>query len=134
MSANKWYISDILDKYDEKVGRNLDRIGVFIQAKVVDSFGAGGAPGSGGTKGQVHSQPGEPPFVQTGTLRRSIIYKREGTTLHVGSSLQPQNSEHSYAWYMEYGTPLGMIAARPYLRPAVRNNKDMIKKMIAGGA
>lgn len=133
MSANRWYISDVVKNVDDKIGRNLDHIGVFIQGEIVKSFGSGGAPGSGGTKGKIHSSPGEPPFVQTGTLRRSITFKRDGNSLLVGSSLQPQGgSKYSYAWLLEMGSPLGQLAARPYLRPAVNNNKNIIKKMLAG--
>jgi len=80
-----------------------------------------------------HSLPGEPPFVQTGMLRRSITFMREGAKkLLVGSSLKPQGGQHSYAWLLEMGSPGGQLAARPYLRPAVRKNKRTILKMIAG--
>ena len=79
---------------------------------------------------QHHSKPGDPPFVQTGTLRRSITYVVEGAkSVLVGSSLKPQGDSPSYAWLLEMGSPLGQLAARPYLRPAVRNNKAEILKM-----
>ena len=129
---NKWNIGEMIKKVDEKVGKNLDRVGVYLQGEIVNSFGSGGTPGSGGTRGKVHSSPGEPPYVQTGTLRRSITFQREGTRLLVGSSLKPQGSDHSYAWYLEMGS--GRMAPRPYLRPAVRKNKGTIRDMVAGRA
>jgi hypothetical protein len=129
---------------DARISRNLDSIGVFLQAEIVRSFGSPSAPDkdTGPTtptgrkttakrfrKGQ-HSLPGDTPFVQTGTLRRSITFQRDGTkTVLVGSSLQPQGGNPSYAWMLEMGSPGGQLAARPYLRPAVRKNKRKILKM-----
>ena len=131
-----------LKALEQRMGRNLDRIGVFVQGEVVRSFGSPLAPGADGPVTATgrettakrfrmarHSKPGDPPFVQTGTLRRSITFKREGKTVFVGSSLKPQGGNPSYAWMLEMGSPLGQLAARPYLRPAVRKNKDTILRM-----
>lgn len=141
-----WKADAYLKKVDAELGRNLDRVGVFLQGEIVRSFGSPGAPAEGGPRTPTgrkttakrfrsaqHSAPGEPPYVQTGTLRRSITFVREGAKkLLVGSSLQPQGNSHSYAWLLEMGSPGGQLAARPYLRPAVRKNKMTILKMIAG--
>ena len=144
-----WRIGEVIKRVNEGIGGNLDRVGVFLQRYVVNSFGSPAAPGEDGPttptgkkntakrfRQAQHSKAGEPPFVQTGTLRRSIAFHREGNTvLLIGSSLKPQGNEHSYAWLLEMGSPSGLHpAARPYLRPAVRNNKDLIRKMIAGKA
>ena len=84
-----------------------------------------------------HSKPGDPPFVQTGTLRRSITFvvfedlKRSRYVLRVGSSLKPlENQKHSYAWLLEMGSPGGQLAARPYLRPAVLNHKAEVSALL----
>jgi HK97 gp10 family phage protein len=141
-----WNADKVLKNIDQKLGRNLDAVGVMLQRKVVESFGSpsalpeGGAVNGRGKKisakkwrqGQ-HSKPGDPPFVQTGTLRRSITYERDGLRkLLVGSSLKPQGgSEHSYAFWLEMGG--SVRAAHPFLRPALRNNKAAILSILATG-
>jgi len=126
-----WKAKEVIDKVNRRLERNLDKVGVLLQRDIVMSFGSGGTPGSGGTKGRVHSKPGEPPYVQTGNLRRSITFQREGhSKLLVGSTLQPEGSTPSYAWLLEMGSPGGQLSARPYLRPALRKNKGLIKRML----
>ena len=142
----EWKGPEFVRKLDERLSRNLDSVGVFLQGEIVRSFGSPSAPPEGGAKTPVlgltmraktfragqHSKPGEPPFVQTGTLRRSITFAREGLRkLLIGSSLKPQRgADHSYAWLLEMGSPGGQLAARPYLRPAVRKNKRKILSML----
>lgn len=79
-------------------------------------------------RGMHHSQPGDPPFVQTGHLRRSITFNVSSDRVLIGSSLQPEGSDHSYAWYLEMGTT--KMEARPYLRPALDNNREAIKRIL----
>lgn len=138
-----WKAVEYKRNLDKRLEQNLDRIGVFLQGEIRQSFGSapplpdGGAVNGLGQKVSAkkwrekhHSAPGEPPYVQTGMLRRSISFQREGTKrLLVGSTLKPQGgSTHSYAFWLEIGCP--RMAARPYLRPAVKKNKRMILKMI----
>lgn len=138
-----WKGAAVLKKYQEDLGRNMDRVGIMLQREVVESFGnpppmpEEGATNKRGGKISAkrwrrthHSQPGETPFVQTGMLRRSIQYNLNGTKLLLGSTLQPQSSKHSYAWILEWGG--SRIAARPYLRPAVRKNRSLIVRMLCG--
>jgi hypothetical protein len=107
------------------------------------------------------SKPGEPPHVQTGMLKRSIRWVRTGTgSRRVGSSLKPQEGQsHSVALMMEYGTrphtivpvnakvlanrKLGVVFGkrvqhpgtdeRPYLRPALLNNRIRLRQMLGAG-
>ena len=138
-----WRGAEVLKKYREKLSRNMDRVGVTLQREVVQSFGnpppypEGGATTVEGNRISAkrwrrmhHSEPGDPPFVQTGMLRRSINYNVDGTKLLLGSTLKPQGSDHSYAWLLEWGSSI--MAARPYLRPAVRRNKSLIVRMLCG--
>lgn len=58
------------------------------------------------------SRPGEPPAVQTGRLKNSIVHKREAArswSVTVGAE---------YGAPLEFGT--AKMEARPFLRPAVR--------------
>ena len=58
------------------------------------------------------SRPGEPPHVQTGTLRRSIrATRRKFARWVVGAGV-------AYGTHLEFGTV--RMAARPWLRPALR--------------
>jgi HK97 gp10 family phage protein len=138
-----WKAVQAKKAFEERISKNLDRVGVFLQNEVRMSFGSPDAYPEGGIRNKrgkkisakkfrqmQHSQPDDPPFVQTGMLRRSISYQREGTKkLLLGSTLKPQNgSEHSYAFWLELGST--KMEARPYLRPAVRNNRRTILQMI----
>jgi HK97 gp10 family phage protein len=72
--------------------------GVALQQQMKDTFtNAGPSP----------SAPGNPPAIDTGTLRRSIqVNQKADNSVEVGSNLE-------YARYLEYGTT--KMAARPWL-------------------
>ena len=60
--------------------------------------------------------------VKTGNLRGSINFKVDSADeARVGTNVE-------YAPYVEYGTR--KMAAQPYLRPALDNNKKQIENMI----
>lgn len=73
------------------------------------------------------SLPGNPPAPDTGNLRASVHYTIEtsGQTIigRVGTDVE-------YGKMLEYGT--SKIAPRPWLKPALDNNKDFIEKTIRG--
>lgn len=79
-----------------------------------------------------HSAPGNPPYKQTGHLRRSIaweVLQRPGIIGRVGTNLK-------YGRYLELGTK--RLKARPYLRPGLRDATPairaiMLKRFPAGG-
>lgn len=81
------------------------------------------------TKAHHPSLPENPPAPDTGNLRESIRYEvhKEGKEVYgiVGSSQMDEN----YAVYTEYGTT--KMAPRPWLKPAMENNADFIKKTIS---
>jgi hypothetical protein len=80
-----------------------------------------------------HSLPGDPPFVQTGMLRRSITWAAPSKLVRlVGSSLKPQGNSGSYALCLEYGAPKINLKARPYLRPALARCKAALFRIISG--
>lgn len=84
------------------------------------------------TKPHHPSVAGNPPAVDTGTLRRSITYKVDENKLvgYVGSVLQ----NPPYGAYLEYGTTKDgkqVIKPRPWLRPAVKANLEEIKNLFA---
>ena len=146
MSAIVWYAKQVMDKVEAQVQQNMDKAAILLQGEIVKSFGSppvapeGWKPGRSKKsaekvwRGKQHSAPGEPPYVQTGMLRRSITWAAPTKLIRlVGSMLRPQgeSGSHSYAWYLEYGT--SKMAARPYLLPALRRLRATLFRIIATG-
>lgn len=101
-----------------QVVAGMERACLWVEGTVKRSFTFNGP-----------SKPGEPPAVDTGRLRSSITHdvKVEGDEVIglVGTATE-------YGLYLELGT--NKMAARPFLRPAVFNNKDEIIKQLQIGA
>lgn len=86
-----------------------------------------------GKKGHHPSLPGNPPAVDTGTLRRSITYEVDENNLvgYVGSNLK----NPPYGAYLEFGTTKDgkqIIKPRPWLKPATEKSMEKIKEIMAG--
>ena len=81
-----------------------------------------------GKHGHHPSLPGNPPAVDTGTLRRSVTYSvdEKNLTGYVGSVL----NDPPYGAYLEYGT--SRMKPRPWLKPATEKSMETIKKIMAG--
>jgi hypothetical protein len=75
-----------------------------------------------------HSRPGNPPYKQTGQLRRAVGYETFSGTLtgRVGVDL----SMASYAKALELGTR--RMAARPFLRSNLIRHAGTIRAIIGG--
>lgn len=69
----------------------------------------------------VESEAQENAPVDTGRLRNSITHEVEGGYAVIGTSVE-------YATHVELGT--SRSRAQPYLRPAIEENRDTIKKII----
>lgn len=71
------------------------------------------------------SRPGEPPYIETGTLTKSISHEtgKDGTYFYgrVGT-------KHDYGWFLEVGTR--NMAPRPWLRPALDNTTPRIRALL----
>lgn len=126
-------------------GGGLDAATQFGASKTRESMpGAGAAAihGTGGKKGTIvayiPSNPGQPPGVrsQGGNSER---LRDSQTNARVGPMRWAWGSNVSYARALEFGT--ADMPARPFLRPALRNNRDAIGRVfiarvrrIMGGA
>lgn len=134
-----WYGPKVMKQVEAQVSANLDRAAIYLVNDVVRSFG--NPPKEPDSKGGFKknsskswkrghpSSPGDPPNVQTGTLRRSITWASPSALVrYVGSSLK---GDPSYALCLEYGT--GKMLARPYLRPALARCKATLFRIIAFG-
>jgi len=138
-----FFAKKVKQDYEDKLSQRLDKASIMLVNDVVKSFGS--APPEPDKKGgfkknsskawkrKHHSMPGEPPFVQTGHLRRSITFDApDKLTRRVGSTLKPvEQGGHSYAYHLEVGT--SKMKARPYLRPAVLRNKKQIMEIVKNG-
>ena len=69
----------------------------------------------------VESEAQENAPVDTGRLRNSITHEVEGRFAVIGTPVE-------YAPHVELGT--SRSRAQPYLRPAIEENRDTIKKII----
>jgi len=79
---------------------------------------------------KARSRPGEPPFNQTGTLVGSIEYETARTVLGEFIGRVGPDDTAPYGIHLEYGTI--DVLPRPFLRPALDNKVEEIKKMISG--
>lgn len=108
--------------------RQLDIAATFLVAKVKESFGDSGiANATRGQREANRSKPGQPPHVQTANLKKSIAWdtprrniRRVGSTMNI--------SKGGYSLFLELGTT--KMAARPYLRPAVRKYRNQLRGIV----
>lgn len=112
----------------KQLGDNLEKAAIFYKGKVKEAINRSqDKEGTGlNTRGLDPSQPGEPPKKLTGFLQRSIAHamSSDRQQAFVGSNLD-------YSLYLEIGTV--KMAARPFLRRTLAENKDTIAKIIASG-
>lgn len=121
-----WFDKDkILAEMRKRVTAGVTKLGNATEEYIKRSFRSGPqilvAKRGGKTRGAnkkerrafARGKGGEPPFIQTGRLRRSItneiIQEAEEVLLRVGTNVK-------YAAHLEFGTK--KMAARPFLRPA----------------
>ena len=82
-----------------------------------------GAPGPG-----PHSLPGDPPRRQTSDLYNNVtavVGSHESAT----ESTRPSGAEEVPEW-LEYGTPGGKVAPRPYMRPAYERTLAEVDRIV----
>jgi HK97 gp10 family phage protein len=109
--------------------------GAEMESEIKNSMKTGGRLSSKGARGgkqRIHSQPNQPPFVQTGNLRASIGYllSKEGKNnlfLDIGA-IRKAKIEVTYAKALELGT--SKMAPRPYLMPVIKRHIDKWEKEI----
>jgi hypothetical protein len=121
------------------VMRNMTRAAIFVEGVIIRSLSVGQPVKrlkSGRLVGLGPSSPGQPPHVLMGGLRRSVTHK---VFKAFGNIVALVGSNMKYARRLE----LGFIGSdskgrmynqgpRPYLRPAVRNNRSAIMRFVMG--
>ena len=116
------YKTQFLASLTGGIVRILDEIGRDLERDIKTHFTGAGQPKAK----RRASLPGEPPAVQSGTLKGSITYEVDKTKLlvRVGTNLE-------YGKHLELGTH--KMAARPYIRPSFERKRREIRKMFKGG-
>ena len=108
-----WRGKQVVNKARKRAERNLDKAAEIVRSDIVSKF-PGGSIGN-------HAQPGGIPHVQTGHLKRNVNWKRNGPLRRaIGTGIGSASSV-GYAAALEYGSI--RMAARPYLRPALRRKR-----------
>lgn len=114
MAKVNWHGEKLKREIQAKCLKNMSTACLFLEKEIKESL-SGPSP----------SAPGEPPGVITGELRRSITHEIEkkptGVIGRVGSNKE-------YAIHLELGT--SKMAARPFLRPKLEENKKNIAKTL----
>ena len=120
-------LKSIADKIDEKIFEVVRKTTIDVNATAKKSMNMGGKSGGIIT----HSKPGEPPFVQTGTLRSNVVY--DVPSLQKGKEIIGKVGVRDivpYARALEYGYNARNLKARPYLRPALAKHTPEFEKNI----
>lgn len=118
-----WHGRELIAHVEDTIANRLEALGALMVADIRDDISE-----PAGTKPPfTPSAPGEPPHRRHGRLRRSITHEVQRgrvSILRVGTNLK-------YAKFLELGTR--KMAARPFLRPALRRAKRDIGRILRGG-
>jgi len=148
----KWYGDKLVSKMEKLQVQALKACGALLEREIKLSF----KPGTGNEYirgGKIHraSVPGQPPAVDTGRLRASITFNWSGSGRGRAPIQNPSKETKSndgvgepvagrhevvvvvgtnvkYGRYLELGTT--KIKPRPYLRPALENNRARLERII----
>jgi len=131
----RWNTKPFLAKLERHEQRQLDKAAITLQNYIKQSFGNSGVTGtrSGASKKERaanRSKLGNPPNIDTGNLKRNISFAKpvgRPSVRQVGTGIGNAKSV-GYAMYLEFGT--SRMWERPYLRPALINNRAKLKKIL----
>jgi len=131
--------SDAFLKRVEKAAESgLDRATLFVSTEMSESMPDAPVPtGEGGwkTRTNFHSAPGRPPWAQSGNLRRNLANGRVSRLKWAAGTIRgmtmTDDGKYNYGLLLEFGT--SKMAARPWARPAINNNRIRIGKEFIKG-
>lgn len=129
-SKPKWYGDHVKHEVTRKLQGNLQKAAWYLAHDIRASFPPSGQSGtrSGGGDPDNPSEPGEIPHVQTGHLKRNVGVQKVGKGVYrVGTGVGNKESV-GYALWLEFGT--AFMAARPWLRPALKRNRNKINSIV----
>lgn len=116
-------------KYVKALQEGVKRSAIMVHRTAVDSITNGSASGVVYEKynpRRTHraSSPGDPPAADTGYLHNNIIFSIDGDGL--GADIE---SRAEYSGYLEFGT--SQMQARPFMQPAIEENRPKIRRLMA---
>lgn len=125
----KWHGKGEIEKATRKMKSNAERAGMFLEGYVVKSLSKGQPVRRSGNRlvGLRPSRPGEPPRLLHGLLRNSISHRVDRDAKHVDVYI---GAHTPYARALELG---GAGLPRPYLRPAIKRNRDKAIRILVSG-
>ena len=127
MRFKKKLEKQVVDNPEKKVKQLITRACMIVESRAIESILRD--PKTGATYGKhIASAAGEPPASDTGFLARSISFSVEENK---GEVIGMVKASAPYAAYLEFGTR--NIAPRPYMQPALEQNKPKIRKMFQEG-
>ena len=127
----KWHGKEVGEIAMKTMRKNAVRTGMFLEGKVIKSLSIGQPAKRVGNRlvGLNPSKPGKPPHLLHGALRNSITHRVDRGAKHVDVFI---GAHTPYARALEFGNP-PHLAPRPYLRPAIKNNREKAIKMMVRG-
>ncbi len=99
----------------KRLPKALERIGAETTADIKARLGSP-CPAYHGVSGGKHSPPGHEPYMEEGLLIEGISYVVRPDYVMIISKRADANPK--VPEWLEFGTPGGRQAARPYMRPA----------------
>ena len=123
----EWRGKEVHDKATDASVAIMERAALMVERDVKLSFtrkGAGRVYGK-----HTASRAGEPPAIDTGTLRASIGHEVIKASGYVDGLVGDTNNV-KYAPMLELGT--SKMAPRPFLRPALKRLRNQIADMFKG--
>ena len=139
-ASHNFSAADIMDANIRGIERGLKIVMVELQIELREKLSqvGSGAGYFGGSKGKgyfrTRSAPGEPPAVDTGTLRNSVQSKPQYiagtgmTSIVLTGLVAGVNKDARIPRWLEYGTPSGRMKARPFIAPSL----EAIRPSVAG--
>lgn len=131
----KWYGNKVFTLATEANVKAMQIAALFVEADVKKNFTL---QGQGRQYGKHRaSKPGEPPAIDLGILRASIMNEvelsgksvdgRVGTDAEHIAANAPVGTDVNYGLYLETGT--SKMAPRPFLVPALRRTRKKVVKI-----
>ena len=139
-ASHNFSAADIISANIEGIERGLKIVMIELQMELRIRLGqvGTGVEYYGGEKGKgyfrTRSAPGEPPSIDTGTLRNSVQSKPQYiagtgmTSIVLAGLVAGVNKDARIPRWLEYGTPNGRMKARPFIAPSL----EVVRPSVAG--
>jgi len=120
----------LVDNPQDNVEQLIYRATAMVHSRVQESIQRD--PKTGATYGKHQaSAAGEAPATDTGFLVGSITFKKPDVNEATGEVVGRVIASAPYAAHLEFGT--SNIAPRPYMQPALEQNRSKIRKIFREG-